>query len=297
MASPELQDLITQFAEAPSTPSATVDEQRASFEGMALPLPDQTTVGQAELGEVGAEWVAELTASPLRRVLYLHGGGYMMGSLNSHRHLAALVSRASGCVVLLLDYRLAPEHPFPAAVEDATAAFSWMREHGPDGHETAEGCFIAGESAGGGLTLAALLALREAGRQMSDAAVTISAWTDLALTGETLETNADVDPVVRNVDLVRPIAEQYLSGIDPKTPLASPLYADPHGLPPIFMQVGENEMLRSDTTRFADAARAAGVSVELDVVPEVPHFVQLFAPLVPEGQDAIERIGAFLKSH
>jgi acetyl esterase/lipase len=200
----------------------------------------------------------------------------------------------AGISVLLLGYRLAPEDPFPAALKDATEAFQWMQGTGPVGIEGCQTSFIGGDSAGGGLTLATLLSLGDRGEAMPTAAVTLSAWTDLALTGETLVANADTDPVVRSVDSIRPIAMRYLDGVDPKTPLASPLYGDPTGFPPLYMQVGEKEMLLSDTTRFAALARSRGVVVELDVVPEVPHFVQMFALEVPEGLAALERVSGFM---
>jgi acetyl esterase/lipase len=198
--------------------------------------------------------------------------------------------------VLVLDYRLAPEHPHPAAVHDALAALRWMYEHGPTGAAPARATFVAGDSAGGGLTLATLIAARDAGVHLPNAAVAISAWTDLACTGNTMRTRADVDPMVTEAVLSR-MTQDYLQGGDARQPLASPLYADLRGLPPLLMQVGDAEVLLDDTTRVADKARAAGVDVTLEIYPEMIHIFQLFAPILPEGQQAIERIGAFIRAH
>ena len=195
--------------------------------------------------------------------------------------------------VLVIDYRLAPEHPYPAAVDDALAAVRWISANGPNGPAPASATFVAGDSAGGGLTLATLIGARNHGVRMPDAAVTLSAWNDLACIGNTMHTRAAVDPMVTAALLQRMIGE-YLQGGNPAQPLASPLYADLRGLPPLLMQVGDAEVLLDDTLRVAEKAQAAGVDVTVDVYPEMIHIFQLFAPVLPEGQQAIDRIGAFL---
>ena len=230
-----------------------------------------------------------------QRLLYLHGGGYVICSPDTHRDLAGRIHRLR-VAVLVLDYRLAPEHPYPAAVHDALAALRWMDTHGPKGTAPARATFVAGDSAGGGLTLATLIAARDAGVRLPDAAVAISAWTDLACTGNTMRTRADADPMVTEAVLSRMVRD-YLQGGDARQPLASPLYADLRGLPPLLMQVGDAEVLLDDTTRVADKARAAGVDVTVEIYPEMIHIFQLFAPILPEGQQAIERIGAFIRAH
>jgi acetyl esterase/lipase len=231
-----------------------------------------------------------------QRLLYLHGGGYIICSPATHRDLAGRISQAAGVAVLVLDYRLAPEHPHPAAVDDALAALRWMYDHGPGGRAPARAAFVAGDSAGGGLTLATLIAARAAGVRLPNAAVALSAWTDLACTGNTMRTRADVDPMVTEAVLKR-MVKDYVPAGDARQPLASPLYADLRGLPPLLMQVGDAEVLLDDTTRVADRARAAGVEVTLEIYPEMIHIFQLFAPILPEGQQAIERIGAFIRAH
>jgi acetyl esterase/lipase len=191
-----------------------------------------------------------------------------------------------------VEYRLAPEHPFPAAVEDATAAYRWLLASGV----RPAGIAIAGDSAGGGLTLATLVALRDAGDPLPAAAVCLSPWVDLEGIGDSMATKAAADPFVRK-EMIQFMAQQYLGERSLRTPLAAPLYADLHGLPPLLIQVGTAETLLDDSTRIAERARAAGVSVTLDTWDNMIHVWQLFAPMLPEGQQAIERIGAFIREH
>ncbi len=294
MASAELQAVIDQLRENPIDPAATVETLRGAFP--EAPAPEGTTATPVDAGGIPAEWVVADDAAPDRRLLYLHGGGYVICGPATHRDLAGRISQASGVSVLVLDYRLAPEHPYPAAVDDALAALRWMTDNGPHGVTPASATFVAGDSAGGGLTLSTLIAARDAGVRMPNAAVTISAWADLACTGETLRTRADVDPMVTEA-LIRRMAQEYLQGTDAKQPLASPLYADLTGLPPLLMHVGDAEVLLDDTTRVAEKAKAAGVDVTVEIYPEMMHIFQLFAPILPEGQEAINQIGAFLKPY
>jgi monoterpene epsilon-lactone hydrolase len=267
---------------------------RSALSASMLPVPETAKISKVDAAGVPSEWICEFETHPDHRLLYLHGGGYTAGGLDSHRPLAAWISKASGCSVLLADYRLAPEHPFPAAVDDALTAFRWMHANGPSGKGRATHTFIAGDSAGGGLALAALLALRDAGDQLPHATVTLSAYTDLAHTGESMKSRLDVDPVC-NPRTMPEMAATYLAGTDPKTPLASPLYADPRGLPPLLMQVGDAEVLLDDTTRYAEKAQSAGVEVTLEVWPEMFHVWQSLAPLFPEAQQAVDQIGQFIR--
>jgi monoterpene epsilon-lactone hydrolase len=292
MASAALQAVIDQLRANPIPADADVAVLRAAFPD--TPAPEGTRVTPVKAGGVRGEWVVADHAAPDRRLLYLHGGGYVICSPATHRDLAGRLSQAAQVSVLVLDYRLAPEHPYPAAVDDALAALRWLEAHGPTGPAPASATFVAGDSAGGGLTLATLTGARDHGVRMPDAAVTLSAWTDLACTGPSLQTRAAVDPMVTAAVLQRMIRE-YLQGGNPTQPLASPLYADLRGLPPLLMQVGDAEVLLDDTLRVAEKAQAAGVDVTVDVYPEMIHIFQLFAPVLPEGQQAIERIGAFLR--
>jgi len=268
---------------------------RTTMSSKVFPVPEVAKISAVEAGGVPAEWVRVSGARPDCRLLYLHGGGFVAGGLTSHRPLAAWLSEASRCSVLLLEYRLAPEHTFPAALHDAGSAFRWMRENGPDGESGTARSFIAGDSAGGGLALATMMALRDAGDALPDAAVTLSAWTDLALTGDSVRSRAPVDPIL-NHDMMQILASAYLGATDPRTPLASPLYGDMRGFPPLLLQVGDWEILLDDSTRFAEKARSAGVHVDLEIWPEMFHVWHGLAPLFPEGQQAINRIGEFIRA-
>lgn len=256
-----------------------------------LPIPRGTTYEEGRAAGVPVSWVRCGDAGPDRTVLYFHGGGYIAGSVHTHRVVAAHVSRASSAPVLLAGYRLAPEHPFPAAVEDACTVYRWLlaRGHAPGSMA------LAGDSAGGGLTVAALLALKEAGEPLPAAGVCLSPWLDLALTGASLKTRGAVDPVLAPGELAF-MARCYLGEKDPRSPLASPLYGDLSGLPPILVQVGTDELLLDDARRFASRARQAGVSVELEVWKEMVHVWQAAAALVPESARAVARIGRFLRA-
>ena len=213
-----------------------------------------------------------------------------MGSLNTHRDLMGRISRAAQARVLGLDYRLAPEHPFPAAVDDTLAGYRFLLEQGL----VPERLAIAGDSAGGALTLAALIAGRDAGLPMAGAAVCLSPFLDLEGTGESIKTRADVDPIA-TPEVIDVWAKAYLAGADPRTPLANPLYADLAGLPPMLIEVGDHEVLLDDSTRLAERAQAAGVQVKLEVWPEMIHRWHSYASVLPEGQQAIDDIGTFIR--
>lgn len=300
MASAELQAVIDFLRELRATAPAESPDlatRRQMFEMSAPKVQDDVTVVAAEGTPVPADWVAAPGADPARRLLYLHGGAYTLGSRVTHRRLAADISRAAGVVALVIDYRMAPEAPFPAAVDDALAALRWMRANGPDGAGAAAAVFVAGDSAGGGLTLATLLAARDAGDPLPDAAVTLSAWTDLAVTGD-IESRLPRDPILSmGRDAVVEAAAVYLGGADPRTPLASPLYADLSGLPPLLIQVGGAEILHDDSVRLAERARAQGVDVTLTVEPDGIHVWQMVAPDAPETKAALTEIGGFLRDH
>ncbi|MCK9518081.1 MAG: alpha/beta hydrolase [Dehalococcoidia bacterium] len=293
MASEQLQvvlRILQEGREARGDATPDVATMRANMEAVAAkPAPD-VKVEPAEVEGVPAEWVRAPGATAGTALLYLHGGGYVMGSCATHRDLAARISRAAGGPVLLLDYRLAPEHPFPAAVDDATAAYRWLVAQGFAPAKLA----IAGDSAGGGLAAATLLALRDASDPLPAAGVLISPWTDLANTGRSLHTRADLDPMVAKEGLAD-LAGVYLNGTDPQHPYASPLYDDLSGLPPLLVQVGTAEALFDDGARFAGRACEAGVTVTFEPWEEMIHVWHAFAPILPEGQAAIDRLGAFLR--
>jgi epsilon-lactone hydrolase len=292
--SQQLDTVIQMVKDFVSKKADSVAEMRAnSAEAWAgLRVADDIACTRIDAGGVRAEWIVPPGAVLERVLLYLHGGGYVVCSVSTHRDLISRIARAAGVRALGVDYRLAPEHPFPAAVEDATAAYRWLVSQG-----TAPGRIaIAGDSAGGGLTLATLVALRDAGDPLPAAAACLSPWVDLEGTGASFTAKAAADPFVRK-EMIEFFAQQYLGGRDPRTPLAAPIYADLHGLPPLLIQVGTAEILLDDATRVAERAKAAGVEVSLEVWDDMIHVWQLFAPLLPEGQQAIERIGAFIRQH
>lgn len=277
---------------ASSLENLALDDQRAMMEASATMFPAEADIVAQEVdaGGVVADWVSVGDARPERIVLYLHGGGYIMGSRNTHRGLAGRIARAAEARVLLPEYRLAPEHPFPAAVEDATACWHWLVEQG---HKP-ENIAIAGDSAGGGLALCTLLALKSSGETLPACAIGLSPWTDLEGTGPSAQPGAVDDPML-NTDGLRDGGIQY-AGNDLRNPLAAPLHGDLTGLPPLLLQVGTREILMSDSTRFAEKARASGVDVTLEVEDGLIHVWQIF-PNIPEAQDAVGRIGAFIKRH
>ncbi len=268
--------------------------RRRSFERMVddFPIEVSASYHRANAGGVTSEWVAADDASESRVVLYLHGGGYIIGSPRTHRPMMAWLSKEASGKVLGLDYRLAPEHPFPAPVEDAVAAYRWLLDEGYDASRIA----VAGDSAGGGLTVSAIVQIRYLGLPVPGAAVCISPWVDMEGLGESMETRAKADPMVNKENLMVS-AKTYLGGRDPRAPLAAPLYADLRGLPPTLIQVGDAEVLLDDSTRLAGIAREAGVDVQMHVWDDMIHVWHLFAPILPEGRQAIAQAGEFIKKH
>jgi acetyl esterase/lipase len=289
MASQQLQQAIDAMKSLAQAQATTPQEMRGLFEQMATPPEADITCDPVSAGGVSAEWISAPDALRDRAVLYLHGGGYVLGSIKTHRDLMGRVSRAAKARVLGLDYRLAPEHPFPAAVDDSVAAYKWMLQQDLRPSRIA----VAGDSAGGGLVIATLVAIRDAKLPMPGAGVSLSPWVDLEGIGESMTTREQADPVVRREGLTQ-MAAAYLGGKDPRTPLAAPLYADLKGLPPLLIQVGDAETLLDDSNRLAEKARAAGVQVKLEVWPEMIHVFQLFAGFLPEGQQAVNDLGQFL---
>jgi phosphinothricin tripeptide acetyl hydrolase len=292
MPSAQLRIVVDMLRSAPAVAGGDVLAMRKNMEAVvaSVPRPEGVRFTPVSANGVPAEWTVADGARDDVAIVYFHGGGYAMGSLDTHRGHCARISSAARACVLSVDYRLGPENPHPAAVEDAVAAVRFARASGFAPRRTA----VAGDSAGGGLTLAALVALRDLGDPMPAAGLCISPWTDLALTGDTIETKAAEDPMVRAADL-RLMADAYLAGRDAKTPLASPLYADLAGLPPLLVQVGSAEILLDDAVRVAERARKAGVAVDLRVWPDMIHVWHAFAQILPEGQQAVDEMAAFFE--
>jgi acetyl esterase/lipase len=292
MASPELELVLQMLATTPFAGAPPAAEMRAGLEAMAggFPLEPDVRIEKLAIGAMAAEWITSAATSNAHTILYLHGGGYVVGSLDTHREIAARFGRAAGCRVLVIDYRLAPEHVHPAAVDDAVAAYRWLLQQGGAPDRIA----VAGDSAGGGLTIATLVALRERDLPLPRAGVCFSPWVDMEATGASMDTVKN-DPML-NRELILHFARFYLGEtVPPRTPLASPLYADLRGLPPLLIQASNDEVLVDDAKRVAERAREAGVACELDLTDEVPHVWQIFASMLPEGQQALDRAGAFLR--
>jgi monoterpene epsilon-lactone hydrolase len=294
MASRQLQMIIETLRSRPAMADLSIEDQRAAFDALAsqFPLAEDVRRDPVDAAGVPAEWITTPEALHERGIYYLHGGGYTLGSINTHREIISRLSRAARARALAIDYRLAPEHPFPAAVEDSTAAYRWLLAIGVDPARLV----IAGDSAGGGLTVATLVALRDAGDPLPAAAVCLSPWVDLEGLGESMTTRAEVDPMVQREELLQHV-KAYLGDAHPRTPLAAPLYADLRGLPPLLIQVGTAETLLDDSTRLAERAKAAGVDVVLEPWDDMIHVWQFCAAILPEGQQAIDRIGEFIRKH
>ena len=271
---------------------ATLAEARAAFApaGPVHPIPDDVLVSEVTAGGVHAHWLDAPGADPDRVLLFLHGGGYQFGSLASDGELAARLGRAGGMRVLFPEYRLAPEHPFPAAIDDVRAVWRWLITE----QRLSPGSLaVAGDSAGGGLAVALLVATRDAEDPSPATAVLMSPTVDLTSSGASMTDRVDQDPISTPA-LLQQLASDYLAGADPTTPLASPLFAPLAGLPPLLVQVGTADLLLSDSERLAQAASGAGVDVRLEIGDGLPHVYQLMLG-TPEAAAATERIGDFLR--
>ena len=301
MASPQAEEqkaLLRNFKEAAlgsggSGDAPTPAEMRASDAMMAAMTaePDGVTYETVDADGVPAMWVTPEGADPHKVVMYLHGGGYVIGSMHSHAKLVGHICKAAGVRGLNVDYRLAPEHPHPAAVEDAIIAYRWLLTEG-----IAPGrIVISGDSAGGGLTVATLVAIRDRDLPRPAAGVPLSPWIDLEGTGESMTTRAHLDLVVDATGL-KGMADMFLQGQSASDPLAAPLHANFEGVAPMYIQVGDEETLLDDSARLAERASAAGVDVRIDVFPEMQHVFQLGAGNLPEADEAVARIGEYIRA-
>lgn len=286
---------LRRFLKPTSRPGVSIirrREQIGNFERWVPQPPADVELVNGELGGVPVLRVATPRSDPGRHILFLHGGGYVTGSPELYRQVLWRLADAAAARVDAAAYRLAPEHPFPAAVEDALTAWRGLMADGADPRRTA----FVGDSAGGGLALALALRARDAGEHLPAAIVALSPWTDLAVTGESVRRNARADPML-NADDIPHLAARYLGGADPRNPYASPLYGDPGGLPPTLIQVGSDEILCDDAVRMAARVREAGGTVELEIWRRMPHVWQAFASVMPEARRAIARIGQFVRQH
>ncbi|WP_317932469.1 alpha/beta hydrolase [Halioxenophilus sp. WMMB6] len=302
MASPELATVVEhmqRISELSLSSGPHTMQKRALLDMYFAAAPEILTVTARMLpvlvGELACEWLIPDECDLSRRVLYLHGGSWMAGSSSSHRPLIARLAVATGCPVLAVNYRLAPEFPFPAGLEDAIHAFQWLAGHSPEGEQPADKLFIMGDSAGGNLTLASMLALKQGGKRLPDAAVVFSPAANLEYERAEAQELDPRDPIL-NAKLLPFIVANYVQEqANLKDPLVSPLYGDLAGLPPTLLQVGDAEILYDDGCSFAEAANAQGSQVQLSVWPDMPHVFQGFAPLLPEAVQAIDELANFIR--
>jgi monoterpene epsilon-lactone hydrolase len=281
------------FIKHGTRPGAGIDVRRQrmkAYERWVPRPPAGVETVETRLGGVPASRIATPQSAPGRHILFLHGGAYVAGSAIIYRHITWRFAMAAEAHLAAIDYRLAPEHPFPAALDDATAAWHALLDEGADPRQ----CAVIGDSAGGGLALALALKLRDQGGPLPAAIVALSPWTDLAITGPSCRENAVFDPVLKSDDMTL-LASQYLGRTDPRNPYVSPLYGDPRGLPPTLFQVGSDEILRDDSERMAERMREAGCDVTLEIWPRMPHVWHGFAPVLPEARRAILRVGDFVR--
>jgi monoterpene epsilon-lactone hydrolase len=292
MAGPEIVKLKRILREKAVPPGVDIplEQRRKGMEKVAFKVADDIGVEAVTVAGRAAEWITAPGSQTGRAILYLHGGGYVMGSLTTHRSLVGEISRAAQAAALLVDYRLAPEAPFPAAVEDGVASYRWLLDQG----FTPKNLAIAGDSAGGGLAVATLISARDQGLPMPKAAVPISPWSDMTCSNESYKTRAEADPLVGSGS-IGDMANLYLQGKDPKHPYASPNFASLKSLPPLLIHVGRDEVLLDDSIKLDQKAKADGVNSTLEIWEDMIHVWHAFHPMLPEGKQAIERVGAFLR--
>jgi acetyl esterase/lipase len=293
MPSQEHEALVAAMLEGGVIDAPSLEEQRSGYEAMlgANPIADTVSVEELNIAGCNADWVTVPESREDRVILYFHGGGYVIGSNVAYREFAGRLAQANRARVCVLNYRLAPEHPFPAAVDDAVAAFDWLLEQGIN----ASNITVAGDSAGGGLTLATLLSLRDAGGPQAACGVCFSPWVDLEGTGASAQPGAVDDPLI-NADALSGMTSMY-AGEQVRDPLAAPLYGEYRGLPPLFLLVGSREVLRDDAVRVADIARNAGVEVRYFLGEGLIHVWPVLAPSAPESADALAQMAEFTEIH
>lgn len=292
MSKQQLEKVLRIIKTQPAVGTQAVDASRQFLDqaGAKFSVPADVRRSPFGLHGLQAEFFDAPGADPERVLLYLHGGGYVIGSITSHGYLIQNLSRASGMRVLAINYRLAPEHPFPAAIDDAVGSYRWLLKQGYKPEHMA----IGGDSAGGGLTLASLVSLRDAGDPLPAAALCISPWTDLTGKADSLRTRRHLDPMI-DPDSLYKLVGYYLGKTDPTHPLASPLFAELAGLPPLLIQVGEREVLYDDAVELAKKASAAGLEVTLEEAANMFHVWHAYAPMLDEAQQAVDRAGRYLR--
>lgn len=293
MPSPECEKFAGKLRKYKNSDPVDLEKSRAFVDQSSefFTLPRTVTYTPVDVDGIPGEWLVPDEAAERGVIYYLHGGGYVLGSIKSHRHMIAELAEAAGLRALMIDYRLAPEHPFPAAIDDAVTAFNWLLAQG---HEPKE-IVIGGDSAGGGLTLAALLKLRDTDSPLPACALLLSPWTDLTNTVPSRESRAEDDPTL-SVPHAIENALAYANGQDLSQPLISPMNADLSGLPPMVVQVGTMEILLDDSLLLVEKAKADGVDVRLDVWEDLFHVWQYYVQKVPEAEEAVDELAAYARS-
>jgi len=293
MVSTGMQNVINLLRTQIESMELSVEAIRSGLDQLAImsKLPKDVKCEPINAGGVPAEWISTPDTINKRITLYLHGGGYIAGSIDTHRDLVARISRASKTRILIIDYRLAPEHPYPAALEDCLNAYKWLVNNEK---VASDNIIIAGDSAGGGLTVGCLISLRDEGFPLPAAAVCLSPGTDATMSGESFKTKVELDPFL-TPESVKFMIGQYLGNTDPQE--VTILNANFKGFPPLLIQVGSSEILLNDSTLLAELAEAAGVDVKLEIWEDMIHVFQAFAAFAPESREAIEKIGEFVQKH
>jgi monoterpene epsilon-lactone hydrolase len=294
MSTQQLESIVEGFRQlyARWTPGTSIAQMRAQWDAFLTQVSIPASVEHLRVGEVPCRWIKAPRAAPDRVIMYLHGGGYQIGSLDSHHNVMARLSIASGCSVLGLSYRLAPEHRFPAALDDALAVYRWVL-----GWLASARVAVCGDSAGGGLAVALMAAAREDGLSLPAAGALMSPWVDMLALGQSYVENSSTDPVTSR-SMILLMAKAYLGRHgDPRDPRASPVLADLQGLPPLFVQAAEQEVLLDDAATLVRRAQAAGVDAELRIYPGMIHVFQLFAGQLDEADDALTDMAMFLDQH
>jgi acetyl esterase/lipase len=307
MTSPQFQKLLDSTDHAAVDPEASLADVIAAYrqqtdeclviDGVAPTIAPTTRVEKVRAGGVPSEWVLAEGADPDLRLMFIHGGGWVAGTLDGYRHQVEAMSRATGMAVLAIDYRLAPEHPFPAGLDDCVAAWTWMLANGPAGEAAPKDVFLAGDSAGGNLTFALMLRLRDEGRRLPKAAAAFAPATDFTGSSPSMTERAHLDPMIDPAALSW-IASLYVTDGTPLThPYVSPVFGDFAGLPPFLVHAGEREVLHDDGKRVVEKAREAGVDARFKTLPGLIHTTEYWCHYVPEGLASLNEVGAYLKSH
>jgi len=286
-------ELLKKFQQMTDKP--TVESTRKGLEQLAVmsKIQEDIICEPVKINNIEGELIKAPGVKQDKVLLYLHGGAFVAGSIDTHRDLISRISRAGNIKVVAINYRLAPEHPYPAALEDAFNSYQWLIS---EKNFNPKNIIIGGDSAGGTLTLSVLIKIRDGGLPLPKAAFCISPATDMTGSGESYITKADIDPFL-TPELGDLVSNNYLRDIDPEDPLVSPLFADLHGLPPIYIQVGTSEILLDDSKRIAEKLETSGVDVELDIWEDMIHVFAAFASFASESREAIEKIGEFIEKH